>query len=197
MVSFPLPMGVETTVDSYQVVNYGFILLFFFPIVFGISVYSLSKYDEHFSNLLKEITTETEKSQLTTFSTPLAKEEIRNRSINNPLEDFVIDILGLIKGNFNQLKQINKTKSLLRYGAISLLAVGGTSLVVMDAIKNTSTSISPVKAKSVLDIQEIIKSPNINLQASCIKKIIYISSSLGTSKKLYNDNTYNPYRLLV
>ncbi len=190
-------MGVETTVDSYQAVNYGFIILFFFPIVFGISVYSLSKYDEHFSNLLKEISTETEKSPLTTFSTPLAKEKIRNRSIKNPLEDFVIDILGLIKGNSNQLKQINKTKSLLRYGAISLLAVGGTSLVVMDAIKNTSTSISPVKAKSVLDIQEIIKLPNINLQASCIKKIIYISSSLGTSKKLYNENTYNPYRLLV
>ena len=102
MVSFVLPMGVETTVGSYQAVNYGFITLFFFPIVFGISVYSLSKYDEHFSNMLKETTIETEKSPLTTFSTPLAKEKIRNRSINNPLENFVIDILGLIKGNFNQ-----------------------------------------------------------------------------------------------
>jgi len=190
MISFFLPIGVENVVSSYQPISYGFINLFFFPIIFGISIYSLSKYDEHLNNKL--INNTVEKNQLITTPTPIKKGLVENTNLYNPIENFIIDAIALIKGDLGQSKTITQTQKLLEFGAISLLAVGGTSLVTLDVLKNSSSKISPVHVESVRDIGNINISSSINVQDFAVKKIRYISSSLGKNY-IENNNTYKPY----
>ena len=102
MISFSLPRGVENVVNSYQPISYGFLSLFFFPIIFGISIYSLSKYDEYLNNKL--IINTVEKNQLITTPTPIKKGLVENTNLYNPnpIENFIIDAIALIKGDLGQ-----------------------------------------------------------------------------------------------
>ncbi len=183
-------MGVETAVASYQPISYGFLSLFCFPLIFGTSVYSLSKYDEYLSSKL--IVTTLEKSGLKTTLPTKTKKQLENRAINNPIENFVMDTMALIKGDLRQAEKVGSTNRLLKVGAISLLLAGGTSLVLLDIVKNTSSRISPAQAESVIDIEHTKISLSINEKDNHGTKISYISSSLGS-----NDiqNNYNPYRI--
>ncbi len=189
MISFFLPIGVENVVISSKPISYGFFSLFFFPIIFGISIYSLSKYDEYLNNKL--IINTVEKNQLTTTPTPIKKGQVENKNLN-PIENFILDAIALIKGDLGQSNTITQTKKLLEFGAISLLAVGGTSLVTLDVLKNSSSNISPVHVESVRDIGKINISSKVNVQDFAVKKIRYISSSLGKNY-IENNTTYKPY----
>ncbi|WP_269623488.1 hypothetical protein [Prochlorococcus marinus] len=193
MVSFFLPLGVETTVGSYPAISYGFISLFFFPMILGVSIYSLSKYDEYLSK--QTLLNTVEENELTILSPSIQKEEIKNRATYNPLENFVVDALSLIQGDLNQSKPTSRTKRLIKLGAISLLAVGGTSLLALDAIKNTSSTISPAQAESVIEFENAKISLYENIQFSKVKKIKYISSSLGINNRL-NMHLYHPYGII-
>ena len=190
MISFSLPIGVESVVSSYQPISYGFINLFFFPLIFGFSIYSLSKYDEYLSNKL--LINTIEKNQLATTLSPIKKGVAKDTTVYNPIENLIIDTIALIKGDSGQSKTISQSKKLLEIGAISLLAIGGTSLVTLDVLKNSSSKISPVEVESVRNISNINISSDVNIQDFEVKKISYISSSLGKNY-IENHNTYKPY----
>ena len=190
MINFSLPIGVENVVSSYQPISYGFISLFFFPIIFGISIYSLSKYDEYLNNKL--LINTVEKNQLTNTPTPIKKGLGKDTNAYNPIQNFIIDTIALIKGDLGQSKAISQTQKLLEFGAISLLAIGGTSLVTLDVLKNSSSKLSPVEVESVRNTGNINISSSVNIQDFKVKKIRYISSSLGKNY-IENHNTYKPY----
>ena len=64
-----------------------------------------------------------------------------------------------------------QSKKLLEIGAISLLAIGGTSLVPLDVLKNSSSKVSPVHVESVRDIGNSTISSSVNVQNFAVKKI--------------------------
>ena len=188
MISFFLPIGVENVVSSYQPISYGFISLFFFPIIFGFSIYSLSKYDEYLNNKL--LINTIEKNQLPTTPSPIKKGLVKDTT--NPIKSFIIGTIALTRGDLGQSKAISQTQKLLEFGAISLLAIGGTSLVTLDILKNSSSKLSPVEVESVRNTGNINISSSVNVQDFEVKKIRYISSSLGKDYIEHN-NTYKPY----
>ncbi len=186
-------MGAETVINSHQPISYGFISLFFFPIILGASVYSLSKYDEYLTG--KPIINTVETNQLA-ITSPISinKKPAKNRSQENLLGQFILDSVTLFKENSNQAETISNTHKLLKFGAISLLAIAGASLAALDAIKNTSSTIPPAQLESLTDMENINISSDKNSDGIQVKEIRYISSSLGTNN-IKNKNTFKAYRI--
>ncbi len=183
-------MGVETVASSYQPISYGFISLFFFPIIFGFSIYSLSKYDEYLNNKL--IVNTIEGGKLAIVPIPIKKRPVKDRRKKNALENFTLDAISLIKREFSQSKEAIKAKKLIEFGTISLLALGGTSLISIDIVKNRSSTVVPGQVKSLGNVRGINISSSISTQGFEVKKIRYISASLRDNH-IQNNNTYKAY----
>ncbi len=185
-------MGVENVVHSSQTISYGFISLFFFPIVFGFLVYSLSKYDEYLSGRL--IVNSLEGGELKLITPFSEREQVEIRVKDGLNKNFVLDAMTLMKGYLNPLDKIVKSKKILKIGAISLLATGATTLILIDAIKDTSNTISPVQAELTGFLEWNKISVNKKFKSSKVQQSLFISNIFRTNNLKHN-NTYKPYSI--